>query len=77
MGKSTYAIGGRSKRTCTYDGGKGGQILLLWCVRTNCMTPEGQPLQARNCSRHGGTMSPQIKSCMLLSLAKLLAWSFP
>ena len=27
MGKSMYAVGGRSKRICAYDGGGGGQIL--------------------------------------------------
>ena len=26
MGKITYAMGGRSKRTCAYDGGRWGQI---------------------------------------------------
>ena len=29
MGKSTYTIGGRSKRTCAYNGG-GGQTLAIF-----------------------------------------------
>ena len=33
MGKSTYTMGGRSKRTCAFDGG-GVKFLLLWYVRT-------------------------------------------
>ena len=32
MGKSTYAVGGRNKRTCAYDGG--GGLIFATLVRT-------------------------------------------
>ena len=38
MGKSTYAMGGRSKRTFADDGG-GVIFLPFWCVRANQITP--------------------------------------